>query len=439
MVSELMERARDAGLEVIVGNCIEGGTPFLPFINALSGFEEEPAGRPATGIKEAYIIHTDGRLIVNRTGEDISSVDDDVMISTLTAIRDFIGDAFRPSETGTLNEMLFGDYMMVLEQGTLIYVVAVVDPDKAADLHPRLRKVIADFERDYGHILRIWKGELSEELMASGRLLDDLIAGEEARTTQVQTGEKGRQFENITNLLTAHARRRPVLLFLDDLQWMDPSSLDLLHYLARVSVEEPIMIIGAYRPEDLMDRGTPGQPHDLVMALRKLNRERLYTPIRLRRLTDEETRSMVNSIFQANSFSYGLPRKIFDKSKGNPLFTEEILKELIESRVLYEKGGEWSNSEIEDIGLPTSIKDVVMRRIGRLDETSREILNVASVAGNDFSYEVVQRVLGWKESRTIEVLDDLVRAKVLSESLGEDRYAFDTRSSGRSSTRTSAA
>lgn len=428
LVKEFEADMKGQGLELLVGNCIEGGTPYLPFLNALSGLVDKAISENVTGIKETYIIHTDGRLIVHRQTEDISSVDDDVMSSTLTAIRDFIEHSFRPSEDGELKELLFGNNKIVMEEGVTIYLVAVVDPAFAKGLHPQMRRVVADWEKDYGHLLTKWKGELSDELMAAGKLLDDLIGGKYSTVSpdlELASGDKSKIFDSIARMVTKMAKERPLIMFLDDLQWMDPSSLDLLHYLSRVAVEEPVMIIGAYRPEDLVDNVSPDQTHDLVKTIRKLSRERLFVLLRLKRLDTVHTKTMINSIFPKNEFSSGLPERIFKEAKGNPLFTEEVLRELVESRVIFEEEGNWTNVRVEEIRLPSTIKDVVMRRLGRLGEKKTELLQYAASAGQEFSYLVLEKALGWSEADIIEELDELVKLRVLNESIGEDRYTFD--------------
>ena len=433
LVDEFVLTARAHNVEVVTGNCIEGGTPYLPFINALSGILDKSESPKGTGIKEAFIIHTDGRLLVHRTAEDVSNVDDDVMSSTLTAIREFIGHSFSSDTQGNLNEVTFGRHMILMEQGKIVYLAIVADPDKTEGLIPQMRRVVADFEAGYGKILYHWKGELTPELMASERLLEKLIQGGyvDGAETDVPIKEamlpqdRTRLFDSIAKRAIAISKTNPLIIFLDDLQWMDPSSLDLLQYMARISADERIMILGAYRPEDLVDNETPDQTHDLVKLLRKLSREKLYQLIKLRRLNKDQTDRMVNSIFPANTFTLDFTDRVFGEAKGNPLFTEEILRELVESSVIFEKDQGWANTQVEQIKMPNTIKDVVMRRLGRLGDKKLEMLQYAAACGSEFSSDVLQKALSWEEDDLIEELDDLVKVRVLKESAAEGRYTFD--------------
>ena len=433
LVLEFDARAKAKGVTMLTGHCIEGGTPYLPFINALSGIVEKTVTPKAAGIKEAFIIHSDGRLLIHRTAEDVSSVDDDVMSSTLTAIREFIGHSFSSDTEGSLKEVAFGRHKVLMEQGKIVYIAIVAEPESTDLLIPQLRSVIADFEAGYGKMLTNWKGELTPELMASERILEKLMQGgytvPDDTDGSIKEGglaqDRARLFDSIARKASETAKQTPLILFLDDLQWMDPSSLDLLQYMARISADERILIIGAYRPEDLVDNETPDQTHDLVKFLRKLSREKLYTLIKLKRLSKDQTDRMVDSIFPGNTFSLDFTEKVFDEAKGNPLFTEEILRELLESSVIFQKEQGWANTQVEEIRLPSTIKDVVMRRLGRLGERKLEILQYAATGGAEFSYEVLQKAMGWKEDEIIEELDELVKLRVLRESAGEGRYTFD--------------
>jgi predicted ATPase len=433
LVDEFVLTARAQNIEIVTGNCIEGGTPYLPFINALSGILDRSEAPKGTGIKEAFIIHTDGRLLVHKTAEDVSNVDDDVMSSTLTAIREFIGHSFSSDTQGNLNEVTFGRHMVIMEQGKTVYLAIVVDPTKTEGIKPQIRRLVEDFEAGYGKLLVNWKGELTSELMASERLLEKLIHGgymdEDGTDVPIKETmspqDRTRLFDSIARKAISVSKKNPLIIFLDDLQWMDPSSLDLLQYMARVSADERILIIGAYRPEDLVDNMTPDQTHDLVKLLRKLSREKLYQLIKLKRLNKDQTDRMVNSIFPANTFTLDFCDRVFSEAKGNPLFTEEILRELVESSVIFEKDQGWANTQVEHINLPNTIKDVVMRRLGRLGEKKLELLQYAAAGGLEFHSDVLQKALGWEEDDIIEELDDLVKVRVLKESAAEGRYTFD--------------
>ena len=433
LFNEFEAHAKALGATILSGCCIEGGTPYLPFINALSAVKEKIVVPSGMGVKEAFIIHTDGRLLVHKTSEDISSVDNDVMSSTLTAIREFIGHSFSTEQEGSLKEVAFGRHRILMEQGKIIYVAVVAEPDRADALKPQLKRVVADFEAGYGKILVNWKGELTPELMASERILDKLSQGgyagaEEAEGAASEGGQaqdRARLFDTIARRVSELARTGPLIMFLDDLQWMDASSLDLLQYLARLSADQRILIVGAYRPEDLVDNETPDQTHALVKFLRKLSREKLYNLIKVKRLTKDQTDRMVNSIFPANTFSLDFTDKVFEEAKGNPLFTEEILKELLESGLIFQKELGWANSQVDEIRLPSTIKDVVMRRLGRLGERKLELLQFTAAGGPEFRCDVLTKATGWKEDDIIEELDELVKLRVLRESAAEGIYSFD--------------
>jgi tetratricopeptide (TPR) repeat protein len=377
---------------------------------------------------ETFLIHKDGRLIMRAEAEDATDIDDEVLSSMLTAIRDYIEEAFRPREESYLNEIQYGDYTILMEEGELTYMALIVRPNHPAGLHMEMRRAIAEVEDNIGPVLVKWKGEIDSEIEDIKIVLENLIKGDFSDSTSgllEPTAERSRLFETISKMIRALANQVPVVLFIDDLQWMDVSSLDLLHYLTRNALDTRVLIIGTYRPEDLVNTETPDQVHDLVKILRRMSREKIYTLIKLERLEKENVGKMVSFIFKNNEFSSDLVSRIFTQSKGNPLFIEEMVQVLLNEEFIFEEGQIWYNKDIGKITIPGTIKDVVLRRVGRLGDKERALLQAAAVVGSEFELEVIMETLGWTETEVVEVLDNLNKLRVLKESLGEERYTFD--------------
>lgn len=216
---------------------------------------------------------------------------------------------------------------------------------------------------------------------------------QQASPTDAQAGV----FELWTLLLQTLARQRPLLLVVDDLQFASPTTLQLFHYLARNIRRERILLLGLYRPEELLP-GMAGGPHPLRETLRRMGREQLYQEIPLRPLTEAEVGQIaaeaLNVLALDPEFTALLQREV----EGNPFYLLEILRLLQEQGALERVGDHWELVEaLEEVRLPEGVVDVLMRRIERVSEEERNLLEWGAVLGHRLDVELLAAVL--EESR----------------------------------------
>jgi len=239
--------------------------------------------------------------------------------------------------------------------------------------------------------------------------------------------EKGRYmiFETMSQFIIEISKKNPTLLFIDDLQWADSASLHLLHYLARNTKKERVMICGAYRIEDLETREDEGVP--LLETLRRMGRENLYETISLKSLTKDDTKEMLLSLFNVSDIPEDFINLMFKETKGNPFFLEEVSKSLLDEGVIKPEKDTWKTTvEISKISIPNTIRDIILRRIDRLNEMEREIIKHASIIGEHFTLKLLKNIIDIDEDTLIIGLDNLIRAKLVYEDFkgGEERYIF---------------
>jgi DNA-binding CsgD family transcriptional regulator/tetratricopeptide (TPR) repeat protein len=229
--------------------------------------------------------------------------------------------------------------------------------------------------------------------------------------------ERLRLFEALAGFFTGIARQQPLVLFLDDLQWAP--SIDALHHLARSVATERLLVLGAYREAELMEKPA------LARTFLAMNRERLFHSLPLKRLAEGEVGRMVAQALGEEA-SAGLAGLVYQKTEGNPFFVEEVVRYFRESEaiILGEKGWEVKDTTLAQ--LPYSVKSVVGERLERLGEQPRGILAWASVVGQEFSLPLLQEVTGLEEEKLLEVVDQAVAARVLlpSPSLRQEAYGF---------------
>jgi DNA-binding SARP family transcriptional activator len=216
-------------------------------------------------------------------------------------------------------------------------------------------------------------------------------------------------FGQFTNVVHQLAKKHPLLITLDDLQWIDEASIELLFHIGRRLSGSRILIVGAYRPNELL-QGRSGEPHPLAQILNEFKRTYGDVFIDLPKADQVEGRAFVDALLDTepnrldSSFRYAL----FQKTGGHPLFTVELLRDMkSRGNLVKDEKGEWCKGhELEWKSFPARIEAVISRRIDRLDESLRSILEVASIEGELFTAEVVARVLGMEDR---PLLHDLSR------------------------------
>lgn len=213
--------------------------------------------------------------------------------------------------------------------------------------------------------------------------------------------QQDRLFEEISTTLNALARQQPLLLMLDDLHWADTSSAGLLGHLAMRLQQNPILIIGSFRPEDLA-RGRPldeqGQQalQPLQDILSESQRQFGQNRIDLDHPDPNEELDFVNALLDAeeNDFGDDFRKRLARLTEGHPLFVVELLRDMKErGDVIHGSDGRWVESEpMNWEHFPARVEGVIEKRIGRLSDDLRDLLAVGSVQGETFFAEVIAQV-----------------------------------------------
>ncbi len=223
-------------------------------------------------------------------------------------------------------------------------------------------------------------------------------------------------FEQMTRMLQALARSYPLLLVLDDLQWIDSGSVSLLFHLGRRLTGSRILIVGAYRPEDVaLGRLTligQTERHPLAPIINEFQRD--FGDIHLD-LGEAEGRHFVDALVdvEPNRLDRAFRDMLTQQTDGNPLFTVELLRGLQErGDLVRDETGQWVQGQTLDWSqLPTRVEAVIAERIERLLPEWQTILTTASIEGEVFTAEAVARVQGVDERTIIERLSGALNKK----------------------------
>jgi predicted ATPase len=195
----------------------------------------------------------------------------------------------------------------------------------------------------------------------------------------------------IRRLLQTLSAQRPIVLVLEDLHWVDPSSTGLLIELLPLASTAPILFCLVTRPE----RDTPGWK--LVTAAREIMGGSL-TELTLHALSETDSRKLVANILKIEALPAQVRNTILKKSEGNPFFVEEVIRMLIDQDAIIQKNGDWiAGKAIERVNIPDNLQGLLLARIDRLPENAKHTLRVAAVIGRQFPRKVLARVLGEDE------------------------------------------
>jgi len=236
--------------------------------------------------------------------------------------------------------------------------------------------------------------------------------------------EREVMFTKILRLIKELSNEQPLLLFFDDLQWIDDSSSQLLHFLIRNIFEQRVLIIGAYRPEELK---THGKRKPLEILLDRTKQEGIVDIIEIDRLGFQPVSEMVRNKLQTKDLPESFLLTIYKETEGNPYYVVEILDSMVEEGVINPYSYNWNpQEELIDISIPSSIKDITSRRIERLDETEKKVMMYAAVVGNEFNFEVLEKSIDMDVLELLDTCEELENHNIISEmkDAEEEIYRF---------------
>lgn len=272
------------------------------------------------------------------------------------------------------------------------------------------------------HRLEVFLDQRAPELKAQSSVLKIFLNLEGQEHAQVVNREE--LLQAINKLIERVAMERPLILFVDDLQWADEDTLSLFHYTARWIRRSKVLLVGTYRPEDV---SLPGEEETqlLPQARREMSREGLLQEIPLERLRGEHLAPMVDSLFPKAEFGQDFYRTLFIETEGNPLFVLETLKLMKAEGIIFRDNGTYClRQSPECLAIPSKVQDVIKRRLQRLDEQEREVLELASVEGEIFNSATIAECLNLNKVIILKMLQRLEREHHVIHTV-ERRYRFD--------------
>ncbi len=210
--------------------------------------------------------------------------------------------------------------------------------------------------------------------------------------------------DQYVKLLETITRQKPLVLLLDDLHWADLASINLLFHLARELKRSPILVVGAFRTDEVA-LGRGGERHPLDRVVNEI--KRLYGDIEIN-LDQTSKREFLEAWLDAypNNLAASFRETLFQHTQGQPLFTVELVQAMQErGELVRDQNGRWvERPDLDWDQLPARTEAVIEERIARLTEPLREILLIAGVEGEIFTAQVIARVNEISERNVLQLL-----------------------------------
>jgi predicted ATPase len=260
-------------------------------------------------------------------------------------------------------------------------------------------------------VLRADLGNAGGELT---RLIPDLptrVAGLPAPIVADPDTERHRLHTSVTDVLAGAGRRQPLLLVIEDGHWADTPTLVLLRHLARATTEARVLVLATFRDTEA------DVPAELADALADLRRSDDVVRLHLGGLTEDDVEDFVRRAGggEIDPTEPELSRAIRDLTEGNAFLLCELWRALVEADAFaIEQGTLRLTRPLQEIATPQSVREVVSQRLMRLDPATRDLLELAAVAGPEFELDVLRRAAPVELER-IDALEPAMRSGVIEE------------------------
>ena len=246
------------------------------------------------------------------------------------------------------------------------------------------------------------------------RLVPDLpalVPGLAAPVAADPDTERHRLHTAVTDVLAAAGRRQPLLLVLEDGHWADTPTLVLLRHLARASTEARVLVVATFRDTEA------DVPAELADALADLRRSDDVVRLSLGGLSEQDVGDFVRRAGggEIDPAEPELSGALRDLTEGNAFLLCELWRSLVEADAFAVAHGTLRLTRpLPEIATPQSVREVVSQRLSRLDPTSRDLLELAAVAGPEFELDVLRRAAPVELER-IDALEPAMRSGLVEE------------------------
>jgi DNA-binding SARP family transcriptional activator/tetratricopeptide (TPR) repeat protein len=232
----------------------------------------------------------------------------------------------------------------------------------------------------------VWRTELA-------RLLPELLEASQPPppSRSGDLAQRHRLFDAVSRAIVGD---RPRLLIIDDLQWCDAETIELIGFVVRSGETAPVLIVGTVRSEEVPEH------HPLVGLVDALGHDRAVTTVPVDRLDEATTAALAARLRNAEEIDPDLAARLWAETEGNPLFVIEVLRAGV-------------SPEATQAPLTPTMRAVLGARLGQLSDGARRLAQVAAVVGRSFSVGLLVSATGIGEPELVDNLDELWRRRII--------------------------
>ena len=262
------------------------------------------------------------------------------------------------------------------------------DDDKDPQIREKIKSGLEILRADETSILPY----LLDLLSVKDNGIDKIPLSPEAR--------KNRIFEALRQIVLKGSELRPLVMAFENLHWIDKSSEESLKELLGSISGAQVYLIFTYRPEFVHTWG--GRSY--------------HSQVNLNRLSNRETLMMVSHFLGTEEFDKEIEHLVLEKTEGVPFFIEELINSLRDQKIIKKKDNKYYLAkDIREAIIPSTIHDVIMARIDSLPEGSKDLLQTGSVAGREFSHQLIEKVTDFSKNQFLSHLSALKDSELLYE------------------------
>jgi PAS domain S-box-containing protein len=293
-----------------------------------------------------------------------------------------------------------------------------------------LQKLVQQLLAEPNEQVEVWRSRLLSALGSNGQIIVDVIPevefiiGKQPPVPEVGATEAQNRF-NLTfqRFVRAFcAKEHPLVIFLDDLQWIDSATLKLIELILLDEQTQSLFLIGAYRDHEV------SPTHSLILMLENLRKQgAALQAITLTPLTLEPLTQLVAETLHHNSDTVrSLAQVVLRKTEGNPFFVGEFLKLLYDENLLTfdppqsplgkggSKGGwQWNLAEIEAQDITDNVVELLLRQLQKLPEATQQVLSIAACVGSEFDLETLAMVCEKSPKAIFQDLLEVIQAGLI--------------------------
>jgi histidine kinase len=265
-----------------------------------------------------------------------------------------------------------------------------------------------------------WRARVADRVGDTGQVLVELVdemtdlLGPQPQWPDGSPTERRNQLHVALGRLVdgLAAPERPLLVYLDDLQWADLATLDLLAALATDPAARPVLLLGVYRSNEV------GPAHPLALTLDRIRRANALDELPVGPLSEDAVLDIVSETFPDSPGRMRLATTLHRKTHGNAFFLRRLLESLVDARVIAfdhtASQWRWDQSAVDATELSDDVVAFVGAELGRMPALAREAIAVAACIGDAFPLDLVARALSVDASTALDRLGPAMATELVS-------------------------